>query len=77
MENNKRKKQILISIMIVLLLIIATIGVTYTFFNYTRTGVNNNIGTGRIYFYSEQDGSLNITNAFPQKKYRIKYKYIR
>ena len=54
-----------------MLLIIATIGVTYTFFNYTRTGSINNLGTGRIYFYSDQDGSLNITNVFPQKSSEV------
>jgi surface protein len=39
--------------------------VTYAFFNYTRTGVANNIRTGRIYFNTSQDGTLNLTNMFP------------
>ncbi len=39
--------------------------VTYAFFNYTRTGVANNIRTGRIYFNSTQNGTLNLTNLFP------------
>ena len=65
--EDKRKKQIVISIVGVLLLIIITIGVTYTFFNYTRTGSPNTISTGRIYFNSEQSNTLNVTNVFPVK----------
>ena len=39
--------------------------VTYAFFNYTRTGVANNIRTGRIYFNTSQNGTFNLTNVFP------------
>ena len=70
-NQKKRKKQLILAILMVIGLIGVTVGVTYAFFNYTRTGVANNIGTGRIYFYSEQDGSLNITNVFPQKSTEV------
>ena len=44
-------------------------GVTYAFFNYTRTGTANTIRVGRIAFNtsqaSGQDGAINLSNAFP------------
>ena len=62
----KTKKQMFIVIgVFTLVLMLGT--VTYAFFNYTRTGSANNIKTGRIYFNSEQDGSLQLTNIFPVK----------
>ena len=64
MENNKNKRATL-SIIGVALLLMALVGVTYSFFNYTRTGALNNLGTGRIYFNSVQNGTLNMTNIFP------------
>lgn len=42
-----------------------TVGVTYSFFNYTRTGNPNTLSVGRIYFNSLQDGNINLTNIFP------------
>ena len=39
--------------------------VTYAFFNYTRTGVSNRISVGRIHFNTSQNGTINLTNAFP------------
>ncbi len=40
-------------------------GVTYAFFNYTRTGTANTIRTGRISFNTSQSNTLNLTNVFP------------
>ena len=44
-------------------------GVTYAFFNYTRTGTANTIRVGRIAFNtsqaSGQNGAINLSNAFP------------
>ena len=57
MEKNK-KKQLIVSIIAIVLLIVATVGVTYAFFNYTRTGMANTISVGRIAFNSSQDGKL-------------------
>ena len=65
MENIKNKK--LLSIIEIFLVLIMVVGVTYAFFNYTRTGLANNIGTGRIYFNMAQDGKLQLTNIFPVK----------
>ena len=64
-NQKKRKKQLIISITAIVLLIVATVGVTYAFFNYTRTGSPNTIATGRIYFNSSQNGTLQLTNVFP------------
>ena len=67
MEKNK-KKQLIVSIIAIVLLIVATVGVTYAFFNYTRTGMANTISVGRIAFNSSQDGKINLTNVFPIKR---------
>ena len=62
----KSKKQMFIVIgVFTLVMMLGT--VTFAFFNYTRTGAINNLGTGRIYFSSEQNGSLELTNIFPVK----------
>lgn len=68
MSNNKKK--IIIPIVFVLLLVIAVVGVTYAFFNYTRTGSANTLNTGRIYFSTEQtnNNTINLTNIFPMTK---------
>ena len=60
----KSKKQSLIVIgVFTLVMLLGT--VTYAFFNYTRTGSQNIIKTGRIYFNSEQGTAINLTNLFP------------
>ena len=59
----KRKKIAMIMSSLGLMLLL--VGVTYSFFNYTRMGAINNLGTGRIYFNSTQSDTLNITNLFP------------
>ena len=46
--NNKKRTYIYIGIII--LLIIAIIGVSFAFFNYTRTGPRNTLQTGNIVF---------------------------
>ena len=46
-------------------LMLILVGITYSFFNYTRTGAINNLGTGRIYFNTEQSNTLSVTNLFP------------
>ena len=60
----KSKKQMFLVIGIFTLVLFAS-GVTYAFFNYTRTGAGNTIRVGRIAFESSQTGSINLTNAFP------------
>lgn len=60
----KTKKQMYMVIGIFALVLFLG-GTTYAFFNYTRTGVANNIRTGRIYFNTAQSNTLNLTNVFP------------
>ena len=62
MESSKR---ILLSTIGVAILIVLITGVTFAFFNYTRTGVSNTIRVGRIYFNTTQDNTINLTNVFP------------
>ena len=64
MEQSK-KKTLIISILGVFIVIVALLGVTYAFFNYTRTGPANTVGTGRIYFDHTQGNTINMENAFP------------
>ena len=42
-------------------------GVTYSFFNYTKTGLANNFNVGDIHFNTTQNGSINLSNVFPIK----------
>ena len=46
-------------------LMFLVVGVSYSFFNYTRTGDENNVRTGRIYFNTTEGDALNLTNVFP------------
>lgn len=41
------------------------VGVTYSFFNYTKTGGANNLGTGDISFDATYGTAINLTNVFP------------
>ena len=62
---NSKKKSIILSIIGIAILVVAVTGVSLAFFNYTRTGNPNTIGTGRIFFSSSQNNTLNLTNVFP------------
>ena len=64
-QTRQKNKQMKLMIIGIAILVIGLVGVTYAFFNYTRTGTANNIRTGRIYFSSTQNGTLNLTNLFP------------
>ncbi len=46
-------------------LMLLTVGITYSFFNYTKTGQANSLRTGRIYFNTNEGTALNITSMFP------------
>ena len=63
MDQSKKKKYMFIAGPLVIF--IALIGLTYAFFNYTRTGQANNLGTGRIYFNTSEGNAINLTNMFP------------
>lgn len=65
MNQSNSSKQVLLSVIGVAILVVAVVGVSFAFFNYTRTGDVNRIQTGQIYFTSSQDAPISITNFFP------------
>lgn len=64
-NQRKERKKYLFIIVGLAILLIGIVGVTYAFFNYTRTGAANNIRTGRIYFNTEEGDSVSLSNLFP------------
>ena len=65
-----KKKQIVITLIGIISLIIITVGVTYAFFNYAKTGTTDNtVKTGSITFlYTEVSGvgkGISLTEAYP------------
>ena len=69
MKSNK-KKQIFLTLVAVLSLILITIGVSYSLFTYSKTGVTDNVvKTGKINFlYTEVSGigkGISLTDTFP------------
>ena len=62
MKNNK---QIMYSIIGIAILLVSVVGVSFSFFNYTRTGTVNTLRTGNISFNSTQDNTISLTNVFP------------
>ena len=65
MDNNSIRK-LNIQIYLGLFVLIALIGgITYTFFNYTRTGTANTLSVGRISFNTNQTETINLSNIFP------------
>ena len=64
-DKMKEKNKKLLSIISIFLVLTIVIGVSFAFFNYTRTGLSNVISTGTITFNSSQDGRINLTNVFP------------
>ena len=67
MSNSNSSKQILLSVIGVAILVVAVVGVSFAFFNYTRTGAANTIKTGTISF-NTSNSVINITNLFPIAK---------
>ena len=64
MNNKDSSKQVLLSVIGVAILVVAVVGVSFAFFNYTRTGMPNTIKTGTILFESSQS-IINVENVFP------------
>ena len=66
---NKERKYFFI--IVPALLLIALIGISLAFFNYTRTGSSNVIKVGRISFVTRQTETINLTNVFPIDKANV------
>ncbi len=64
MSNSNSSKQVLLSVIGVAILVIAVVGVSFAFFNYTRTGTANTVKTGQI-FFEQSHNSVQLTNVFP------------
>ena len=64
MSQSNSSKQVLLSVIGVAILVVAIVGVSFAFFNYTRTGSENTITTGHIEFTTTQT-TLTIENMFP------------
>ena len=64
MSNSNSSKQVLLSVIGVAILVVAVVGVSFAFFNYTRTGTANTVKTGQIFFEQSQT-SIELTNVFP------------
>ncbi len=60
-----KRRNMLITILLVLGLLSLTLGVTMAFFNYTRTVAVNTVSVGRISFVTRQTETINLTNLFP------------
>ena len=65
-----KKKQIIITLIGIISLVVITVGVTYAFFNYAKTGTaDNTVKTGSITFlYTEVSGvgkGISLTDAYP------------
>ena len=64
MEQSNQSKKVLLSVIGVAILVVAVVGVSFAFFNYTRTGAPNTVKTGHIYFTSTQS-EIPVNNLFP------------
>ena len=64
-RSYKSNRQVMFSIIGIAILVIGLVGVTYAFFNYTRTGAANTIRTGRIAFAAEQGEEVTLSDLFP------------
>ena len=67
MSNSNSSKQILLSVIGIAILVVAVVGVSFAFFNYTRTGTANTVRTGTISF-DTSNSVITITNVFPIAK---------
>lgn len=67
MNQSNQSKQVLLSVIGVAILVVAVVGVSFAFFNYTRTGGENTVKTGQINFTSSYE-KVNLQNIFPIAK---------
>ena len=68
MDNNKKKSKIIIFIIIMGMFLL--LGITYAFFNYTRTGLANQLVVGRVYLnYTNDSNALSLTDVVPRNSY--------
>ena len=64
-EIRIKRERRLFFIIVPIVLVIILIGISYAFFNYTRTGTSNTIRVGRISFVSKNEQTITLNNLFP------------
>ena len=65
-EKNKiKQKQMVLMFIGIAILVVSITGITFAFFNYTKTGGANVIKTGNIEFNMTQGKTINLQNVFP------------
>ena len=71
MEEKKKikQKQTILMIIGIMILLVSITGITFAFFNYTKTGGANVIKTGNIEFNMTQGKTINLQNVFPMYFY--------
>ncbi len=66
MNNQNSSKQVLLSIIGIAILVVAVVGVSFAFFNYSKVGEENNtVTTGTIFFNFTEGTGINLVNQFP------------
>ncbi len=65
MNNNNSSKQVLFSVIGIAILVIAVVGVSFAFFTYSKTGENQLLTTGTIFFQFTDGDQINLTKQFP------------
>ncbi len=65
MNNGNSSKQVLLSVLGIAILVIAVVGVSFAFFTYSKTGDNQLLTTGTIFFQFTDGDSINLKNQFP------------
>ncbi len=64
--NENSSKQVLLSVIGIAVLVVAVVGVSFAFFTYSKTGANNTLTTGSIFFNFTEGNAINLTNEFPR-----------
>ncbi len=65
MNNGNSSKQVLLSVVGIAILVIAVVGVSFAFFTYSKTGDNQLLTTGTIFFQFTDGDSISLKDQFP------------
>ncbi len=65
MNNGNSSKQVLLSVVGIAILVIAVVGVSFAFFTYSKTGENQLLTTGTIFFQFTDGDQINLKDQFP------------
>ncbi len=65
MGNGNSSKQVLLSVLGIAILVIAVVGVSFAFFTYSKTGENQLLTTGTIFFQFTDGDQISLKDQFP------------